>query len=148
MPVRIRLATPTAIMVGSGKGAENGILFKNAEALQMLHKADVIVFDKTGTLTKGKPDVTDIVAYSGKENDVLKIAAVVEKQSEHPLASAIVNRAKALKLALGSAKNFRAITGKGVSASVNGKKVLLGNRSTDETGEGCFQGRNNGKARK
>ena len=81
-------------MVGSGKGAENGILFKNAEALQMLHKADVIVFDKTGTLTKGKPDVTDIVAYSGKENDVLKIAAVVEKQSEHPLASAIVNRAK------------------------------------------------------
>ncbi len=128
-PCALGLATPTAIMVGSGKGAENGILFKNAEALQMLHKADVIVFDKTGTLTKGKPDVTDIVAYGGRENDVLKIAAIVEKQSEHPLASAIVNRAKALKLALGSAKNFKAITGKGVSASVNGKKVLLGNRA-------------------
>lgn len=128
-PCALGLATPTAIMVGSGKGAENGILFKNAEALQMLHKADAIVFDKTGTLTKGKPDVTDIIAYSGKENDILKIAAVVEKHSEHPLASAIVNRAKALKLNLGNAKNFKAITGKGVLATVNGKHVLLGNRA-------------------
>ncbi|MBU2638630.1 MAG: cadmium-translocating P-type ATPase [Nanoarchaeota archaeon] len=128
-PCALGLATPTAIMVGSGKGAENGILFKNAEALQMLHKADAIVFDKTGTLTKGKPEVTDVVAFNGKQNDVLKMAAVVEKHSEHPLASAIVNRAKALKIKLGDAKKFKAITGKGVVASVNGKHVLLGNRA-------------------
>lgn len=128
-PCALGLATPTAIMVGSGKGAENGILFKNAEALQMLHKANAIVFDKTGTLTKGKPEVTDVVVFSGKERDVLKMAAVVEKHSEHPLATAIVARAKALKLKLADAKGFKAITGKGVVAFVGGKKVLLGNRA-------------------
>ncbi len=128
-PCALGLATPTAIMVGSGKGAENGILFKNAEALQILHTATAIVFDKTGTLTKGKPEVTDVVALGGKEADVLKTAAAVERHSEHPLASAIVSRAKALKLKFGEAKKFTSVTGKGVIAHLAGKKVLLGNRA-------------------
>lgn len=128
-PCALGLATPTAIMVGSGKGAESGILFKNAEALQMLHKAEAIVFDKTGTLTKGKPEVTDIIAIAKKERDVLSIAAAVENHSEHPLAFAIITKAKAFKIKINTAQRFKAISGKGVVASLKGRKVLLGNRS-------------------
>jgi len=98
-PCALGLATPTAIMVGTGLGAKQGILFKNAESLQKAKQIGTIVFDKTGTLTKGKPEVTDIVALgNGKENDVLRFAAIAEKRSEHPLAEAIINKAKSQKL--------------------------------------------------
>src|SRR4030042_454461 len=90
-PCALGLATPTAIMVGTGKGAENGILIKNGEALETAHRVDTVVFDKTGTLTKGKPEVTDIVPYgSSSRKDVLRMAAIAEKGSEHPLGDAII----------------------------------------------------------
>lgn len=127
-PCALGLATPTAIMVGTGKGAENGILIKGGEALEIAHKINTIVLDKTGTLTKGKPEVTDVIALSGKENDVLKIAASIEAGSEHPLGEAIVNKAKSLKLTIPKATNFKAIPGHGVEARYHGKKLLLGNR--------------------
>ena len=127
-PCALGLATPTAIMVGTGKGAENGILIKSAEALETAHKLTTVIFDKTGTLTKGKPEVTDIIALDGKEADVLKYAAIVEKGSEHPLADAVINEAKKRKIAIDNATNFKAISGKGVVAKYNGKIILLGNR--------------------
>ncbi|MBI4149328.1 heavy metal translocating P-type ATPase [Candidatus Woesearchaeota archaeon] len=127
-PCALGLATPTAIMVGTGKGAENGILIKSAEALESAHKITTVVFDKTGTLTKGKPEVTDIIAVAGKESDVLRYAAIVEKGSEHPLADAIVNEAKKRKIAIGDAKDFSAISGKGVRANYQRRRILLGNR--------------------
>jgi len=127
-PCALGLATPTAIMVGTGKGAENGILIKEAAALETAHKLTTIIFDKTGTLTKGKPEVTDIIPISGKENDVLKYAAIVEKGSEHPLGEAVINKAKEKKIKIPDAGSFRAISGKGVQAIYNKKKILLGNR--------------------
>ena len=127
-PCALGLATPTAIMIGTGLGAENGILIKNAEALETAHKLKIIVFDKTGTLTKGKPEVTDIIAVNASENEVLKYAAIAEKRSEHPLGEAIVNKAKEKKIHVADAKSFRAVTGKGVIASYSGKRILLGNR--------------------
>jgi len=127
-PCALGLATPTAIIVGTGKGAENGILIKGAEALENAHKLTTIVFDKTGTLTKGKPEVTDIVSI-GKSNkkEILKYAAIAEKDSEHPLAEAINNKAKVDGLKVPSAEHFKAIPGYGITAKY-GRNILLGNR--------------------
>ncbi len=132
-PCALGLATPTAIMVGTGKGAEYGILFKNAEALQKTKEVDVIVFDKTGTLTIGKPEVTDIIPLGkAKEDAVLQLAAIVEKRSEHPLAEAIINAAKARKLPIPNAEQFQSLTGKGVIAKYSGKAIFFGNRALME----------------
>ncbi|MCX6814965.1 MAG: heavy metal translocating P-type ATPase [Candidatus Aenigmarchaeota archaeon] len=128
-PCALGLATPTAIMVGTGKGAENGILIKNGAALETAHKVNTVVFDKTGTLTKGKPEVTDIISYGISRSDVLRTAAIAEKGSEHPLADAIMKQAGHEKIKVPDARGFRALGGKGVSVSHNGKKILLGNRA-------------------
>ncbi|SMB99887.1 Cu+-exporting ATPase [Thermanaeromonas toyohensis ToBE] len=128
-PCALGLATPSAMMAGTGKGAENGILFKGADAVEASAKLNAVVFDKTGTLTKGEPEVTDVVAGSNwDEERVLLYAAAVEKNSEHPLGEAIVRKARALGLELGDADEFRAIPGHGVEASWRGEKILLGNR--------------------
>ncbi len=127
-PCAMGLATPAAIMVGTGKGAENGILIKSGEALETAHKITAIVFDKTGTLTKGTPEVTDILAKKGKKADVLRYAAIAEKNSEHPLAEAIVRYAKNNKIDVPETRNFKAIPGHGVEASFNTKKILVGSR--------------------
>ncbi|MBI4014947.1 MAG: heavy metal translocating P-type ATPase [Candidatus Aenigmarchaeota archaeon] len=127
-PCALGMATPTAILVGTGKGAENGILIKNGEALERAGKISAVVFDKTGTLTVGKPKVTDIVTFSGSERDVLLCAAIAEKGSEHPLADAILKKARESKITVPDAQNFRAISGKGVSASHARRSILLGNR--------------------
>lgn len=127
-PCALGLATPTAIMVGTGKGAENGVLIKGGESLETAHKLDTIILDKTGTLTKGEPAVTDIIpANSFSENDVLSFAATTEKGSEHPLGEAIVREAKDVGIELLDPKDFDAIPGHGVRAKVGGKVVLLGN---------------------
>ncbi|MBI2141968.1 heavy metal translocating P-type ATPase [Candidatus Woesearchaeota archaeon] len=127
-PCAMGLATPTAIMVGTGLGAQHGILFKNAEALQNAHKAEVIVFDKTGTLTKGKAEVTDVAAVGMGEKEVLKLSAIAEKRSEHPLGEAILSAARKQRIDVPDAAAFSSVTGKGVRASYQGKKLLLGNR--------------------
>ena len=121
-PCALGLATPMAIMVSSGSAASRGILIKDAASLEIANKIDTIILDKTGTLTVGKPAVTDILG------DVLQIAASVENKSEHPLAQAIVNKAKEEKVNLLPVENFKAIPGHGISAELNNKKILLGNR--------------------
>ncbi|WP_368911715.1 heavy metal translocating P-type ATPase [Taklimakanibacter deserti] len=127
-PCALGLATPMSIMVGVGKGAENGILIKNAEALERLEKAQVLIFDKTGTLTEGKPKVTRIVAAAGmNESELLRLAAGVERASEHPLGAAIVAAAEEKKLTLPKVSDFDSPTGKGAKGTVDGKKVVLGN---------------------
>jgi len=127
-PCALGLATPTAIMVGTGKGAENGILIKSAEALENVHKITTIVFDKTGTLTKGKPEVTDIVEVDDiDKKEILKFAAIAEKNSEHPLAEAILNKSNELKIKVQNPKFFKAIPGHGIMARYN-KTILFGNR--------------------
>jgi len=127
-PCALGLATPTAVMVGTGKGAEKGILIKGGESLETAHKLDTIVFDKTGTLTRGEPEITDIVTQNDySEEEILKYAASAEKVSEHPLAEVIIKRAKEKKIELHDPKNFNAIEGHGIEAEVDGKKVLLGN---------------------
>ena len=132
-PCALGLATPTAIMVGTGKGAENGILFKNAESLQMANKVNTIVFDKTGTLTKGEPQVTDIISTSKyDEKELLLYAAVAEKNSEHPLGEAIVNNAKEKKLYLEDPDKFNSITGKGIEVTYKNLLIDLGNRKLME----------------
>ncbi len=126
-PCALGLATPMSIMVGVGKGAEAGVLIKNAEALERLEKIDTLVVDKTGTLTEGKPSVVAIKAASGiDENELLRLAASVERSSEHPLASAIVAAAAARKLSLEEPSSVDAPMGKGVIAAVAGKQVLVG----------------------
>ncbi|MBU4330663.1 MAG: heavy metal translocating P-type ATPase [Acidobacteria bacterium] len=128
-PCALGLATPTAVMVGTGKGAENGILIKGGESLETAHKLDTIVFDKTGTLTKGEPEVTDIVTSgSFSEEEILKYAASAEKASEHPLGEAIIKRALEQGINLESPKDFNAIEGHGLEANVDGKIVFLGNK--------------------
>ncbi|MGI9951758.1 heavy metal translocating P-type ATPase [Moorellaceae bacterium AZ2] len=128
-PCALGLATPSAMMAGTGKGAENGILFKGADAVEASAKLNAVVFDKTGTLTKGEPEVTDVVAASGwDEERVLLYAAAAEKNSEHPLGEAIVREARSRGLELEDAAEFRAIPGRGVEASWRGEKILLGNR--------------------
>ena len=127
-PCALGLATPTAIMVGTGKGAENGILIRSAEALERAHKINTVLLDKTGTLTQGKPEVTDIIAASSfSEENILRLAASAERQSEHPLAEAIVQAASSQKLKLQAVTGFKAIPGKGVEASAGDKKIVLGN---------------------
>ena len=132
-PCALGLATPTSIMVGTGKGAENGILIKSGEALERAHKIKTVVFDKTGTITKGKPVLTDLIAY-GKynENELLKIAASVENDSEHPLAEAIVNKAKEKNIEIKPYEKFRAMPGYGIRATFKGKEVQIGNRKLME----------------
>lgn len=126
-PCALGLATPTAIMVGTGKGAENGVLIKSGEALETAHKIDVIVFDKTGTITEGKPVVTDIITETLKEDELLAIAASSEKASEHPLGEAIVNEATKRGLELKEVSSFRAIPGAGIAVEIEDMDVLLGN---------------------
>ena len=132
-PCALGLATPTSIMVGTGKGAENGILIKSGEALETAYKIKTVVFDKTGTITKGKPILTDLIAY-GKynENELLKIAASVENDSEHPLAEAIVNEAKEKNIEIKPYEKFRAMPGYGIRATFEGKEVQIGNRKLME----------------
>lgn len=128
-PCALGIATPAAIMIGAGKGAQHGILIKSGEYLEKVHKLKAIVFDKTGTLTKGEPSVTDVVQLNGyNDNDVLKFAAIAEKGSEHPLGEAIVRAAKERGFNLPDAESFEAIPGKGVRATYDGKRILLGNR--------------------
>ena len=127
-PCALGLATPTAVTVGIGRGAELGILIKNGEALEISEKITTMIFDKTGTLTKGKPEVTDIVGIEMKDTQVLELAASVENNSLHPLAQAIVNKAKERGLSLQDTSGFDTFAGKGEQATVNGTLVLIGNR--------------------
>ena len=123
-PCALGLATPTALMVGTGRSAKMGILLKNGTVLQEIQKVQTVVFDKTGTLTEGKPVVTDVI---GDEKEVLSLAASLEDVSQHPLAQAVVNRASELGISLYPVENFQALHGKGVTGIINGKQVLLGN---------------------
>jgi len=135
-PCALGLATPTAVMVGMSKGAQNGVIFKGGEALELLGKIQVAVFDKTGTLTEGKPQVTEVIAvkqfvsynetFDNVNNKVLEIAAIAEKNSEHPLAKSIVQKAKELNLKLEEASEFYAIPGKGVNVVYNDKNIIVG----------------------
>ena len=127
-PCALGLATPTAIMVGTGKGAENGILIKGGEALETTHKIDTIVFDKTGTITEGKPKVTDIITNSISEEELLILAASSEKGSEHPLGEAILNEGRNKNLKLKKIDKFNAIAGQGIDVVIENKNILLGNR--------------------
>jgi Cu+-exporting ATPase len=142
-PCAMGLATPTAIMVGVGKGAENGILIKSGEALETAHRLQVIVFDKTGTLTKGEPEVTDIVTFESSigtsekvkkinKEELLQFAAIAEKNSEHPLGEAIVRRAKELHLEVTDPEFFNSIPGHGVEVKYNDLKLFIGNRKLME----------------
>jgi Cu+-exporting ATPase len=135
-PCALGLATPTAIMVGTGKGAENGILIKGGEALETAHKINTIVFDKTGTITEGKPTVTDVLTVGGVERDyLLQMTASAEKGSEHPLGQAIVNGAAERDLEILPTDGFDSITGRGIEAKIGGVTVLAGNRKLmDERG--------------
>ncbi len=128
-PCSLGLATPTAVMVGTGKAAECGIIIKNAASLQIAHQVNTVIFDKTGTLTEGKPRLTDIASYIQDENKILQISASLENKSEHPLADAIVAAAKIRKLDLLEMKDFQSIAGKGVSAYFENTRILLGNSS-------------------
>ncbi len=140
-PCALGLATPIAIMVGTGRGAHAGVLIKNAEALEIMEKVDTLVIDKTGTLTDGKPRVVSVIAVPGgneldrNENDLLRMAASVEQGSEHPLGAAVIEAAKSRGLVLASGGEFQSHTGMGVSARVDGRKVLIGNeRLLEENG--------------
>ena len=127
-PCALGLATPTAVMVGTGKGAEKGVLIKGGESLETAHKLDTIVFDKTGTLTKGEPEITDIITVNSySEEEILKYTASAEKASEHPLGEGIIKRALERKIELQYPKDFNAIEGHGVEAQVDGIEVLIGN---------------------
>ncbi len=130
-PCALGLATPTAVMMGTGLAAKNGILIKSSKALEIAKDVNMVVFDKTGTLTKGEPVVTDIVFINERtdEKEIMRIASSVEKNSEHPLAQAIVDKAKQQNITLSQVNNFQAIPGKGVEAVLDGKKILLGTRA-------------------
>ncbi len=140
-PCALGLATPTSIMVGTGKGAENGILIKSGEALETTHKIRTVVFDKTGTITKGKPVLTDLILYGEgnrgdkEKNSLLQIAASVENNSEHPLAEAIVNSAKEKNIELLSTEKFRAMPGYGIKSTIDGQEVQIGNRKLMNIGK-------------
>ena len=135
-PCALGLATPTAIMVGTGKGAQMGILIKTAEALERAYRIQIVVFDKTGTLTVGKPSVTDVIALNGfDEREVLRLAATAERGSEHPLGQAIVEAGERIYHHLAYPEEFESLSGRGVLAKVESKRVLLGNRALmDEKG--------------
>jgi Cu+-exporting ATPase len=125
-PCALGIATPAAIMIGVGKGAENGVLIKNSAVLEVVKNLDTVVFDKTGTLTKGKLEVTDIVAEDREE--VLKVAAAAEKWSEHPIGQAIVKKAESEGLSLADPESFEALPGFGITAQIGNRNVLIGNR--------------------
>lgn len=127
-PCAMGLATPTAIMVGTGRGAEMGVLIKDAESLELAHKIKTVIFDKTGTLTKGEPEVTDVITIlkNKDKKEIIKLAASIENNSEHPLAKAIVDYAKKEKIKLLSVKNFKSTTGRGVEGIVEGKRIFVG----------------------
>lgn len=128
-PCALGLATPMSIMVGVGRGAQTGILIRNAEALERMEKVDTVVIDKTGTLTEGKPQVTKLVPLNGfSEKELMRYAGGLEKGSEHPLAHAILEKAASMKLDLPNAEGFDSPNGKGVVGTIDGKRVLLGNR--------------------
>jgi P-type Cu+ transporter len=129
-PCALGIATPAALMMGAGKGAENGILFKSGEYLEIARKINTVVFDKTGTLTEGKPSVTDIVDMSGGigENELLRLAAIAELGSEHPLGQAVVRKAKESGLPVSNPESFEAVTGHGLRATYAGHTILIGNR--------------------
>lgn len=127
-PCALGIATPAALMVGVGKGAELGILIRGGEYLERAEKLNAVVFDKTGTLTKGEPEVTEIVSFDGKPEDVILSASIAEKGSEHPLAEAIMKRAGMMNLAVPDAETFEAIPGHGVKVTHNGREILIGNR--------------------
>lgn len=135
-PCALGLATPTAIMAGTGKGAENGILIKSGQALETSHKLNTVVFDKTGTITQGKPQVTDVITLNGATKDeVIYFAASAEKGSEHPLGEAVLNYANSKNIFLRSPKSFNALPGKGIEAVVDEDKILFGNlRLMEERG--------------
>ena len=127
-PCALGLATPTSIMVGTGRGAELGILIKSAESLETAHKVSAVIFDKTGTVSMGKPEVTDLVPLNGySENELLSLAASLEKSSEHPLADALLKKAREHQLTIIPSQDFQAKPGSGVLGSVNGKNVIIGN---------------------
>lgn len=127
-PCALGLATPTAIMVGTGRGAENGILIKGGESLETAHKLDTIILDKTGTITKGEPALTDVIAFDGvAEDELLRLVASAERQSEHPLGQAVVRGAEARNIPLDQPTEFAAVPGHGLEATIAGKKLLLGN---------------------
>ncbi len=126
-PCALGLATPTAIMVGTGKAAQNGILIRNGEVLETASKVNCVVFDKTGTITKGKPVVTDLITYDVDEKYLLQIAASIENKSEHPLAEAIVLKTKERKISLKEVSGFKAIVGHGVEGKIGSKKIYIGN---------------------
>jgi len=127
-PCALGLATPVSIMVGTGRGATMGVLFKNAEALEVMRKVDMLVVDKTGTLTEGHPELVSVVPAAGfEENVIVRLAASLERSSEHPLAAAIVRGAETRGLDLAAAENFQSVTGKGVTGRVDGHDIALGN---------------------
>ena len=126
-PCALGLATPTAIMVASGRGAENGVLIKSGEALEIAGKIDTIVFDKTGTLTKGEPTVTDVIGFGISEKEVLEIATSLEKHSEHPLGDAIVRKGNEENVIIYEVEGFKALVGRGVEGNINGKEYFVGN---------------------
>ncbi len=128
-PCALGLATPTAIMVGTGRGAQMGILFKGGEALEQAHNTTAIIFDKTGTLTQGKPSLSDFISFGDDKDSLLSILASAESVSEHPLALAILDAAKLKGLTLTSPTDFMAVSGKGLSAKVNGQSILIGNEA-------------------
>jgi P-type Cu2+ transporter len=132
-PDALGLATPTAIMVGSGLGAKRGVLFKNASALESSAHIDTVVLDKTGTLTRGEPEVTDVVVDGLTNAELLSLAAAVENESEHPLAEAVVRHAARLGVPKLAATKFRNVPGRGAAADVDGRRVLVGNRRLMET---------------
>ena len=126
-PCAMGIATPTAVMVGLGKGAENGILIKSGEYLEKIHKLNTIVFDKTGTLTKGKPEVTDVFSFNNENMKLLMLAAIAEKNSEHPLGEAIIKKTMGEKINIPESKNFKNLPGKGVVTRYLGGRLLVGN---------------------
>ena len=126
-PCALGLATPTAIVVGMGRGASKGVLIRNAEALQRTHKIDTVVFDKTGTITEGKPSVSSITTFEVEENDLLRFAAAVEINSEHPMATAILAEARIKNLEIPDATNVKVRPGQGISATVEGSIITVGN---------------------
>src|SRR5690606_25259296 len=134
-PCALGLATPTAVTVGIGRGAELGVLIRSGEALEISESLTAVVFDKTGTLTRGRPDVTDIVAFGVPEDRLLGVAAAVEKNSEHPLAAAVVRRAESAGDEVPASERFTSFGGRGVSALVGGEVVVNGNQPVIEESE-------------
>jgi len=140
-PCALGLATPTAIMVGTGRAAQNGVLIKDGEALEKVRRLTTVVFDKTGTLTEGRPEVTDIIANgSHNMNEVLRLAAAAESNSEHPLGEAILQRAQMHKIDIPAVTNFRSVPGRGISVEIGGVSVLLGNRRFMEENDAVLNG--------